>query len=142
MASHIERRKFLATLGGAEAAWPLAAQAQQPAAPVVGFLSGVLPDGFTERLRGFRQGLKDTGHVEGENVTIEYRWAENQFDRLPVLAAELVRRRVEVIATEAPQTTRQPRRSPSSSPSTKTRSDLALSPVSPDSVATRRVSIF
>src|SRR6516162_6170626 len=99
MASHIERRKFLATLGGAAAAWPLDARAQQSAMPVIGYLESRSPDGMTDRLRAFRQGLKDTGYVEGENVRIEYRWAENQVDRLPVLAAELVRQRVNVIAT-------------------------------------------
>src|SRR5215831_7904983 len=98
MVSHIERRKFLATLGGA-AAWPLAARAQQAAMPVIGYLESRSPDGMTDRLRAFRQGLKDTGYVEGENVRIEYRWAENQVDRLPVLAAELVRQTVNVIAT-------------------------------------------
>jgi putative ABC transport system substrate-binding protein len=98
MASYIRRRKFLATLGGGAIAWPVAARAQQPAMPVVGLLYPASPDAFPERVRAFRQGLKDTGYVEGENVAIEYRWAD-QFDRLPELAAELVRRRVAVIAT-------------------------------------------
>jgi putative ABC transport system substrate-binding protein len=95
--ANIERRRFVALLGGAAAVWPRAARGQQPAMPVAGFLSSTSPHLYEHRLRPFRQGLKEAGYVEGENVEIDYRWAEGQHDRLPALAAQLVQRRVAVI---------------------------------------------
>src|SRR5882724_12866343 len=98
MARHIERRKFLATLGSAAAAWPLAARAQQPKVPTIGALviGNISPEQFW---REFRQGLRDLGYVEGQNIRFEFRSAEGHLDRLPELAAELVRLKVDIIVT-------------------------------------------
>ena len=98
----MRRRDFIKGIAGPAVVWPLVARAQQPTVPVVGVLDPRLPGNVQDLLRVFRQGLKDTGYVEGENLALEYRWAENQMDRLPTLAADLVRRRVAVIAAISP----------------------------------------
>jgi len=98
----MRRRELISLIGGAAAAWPLGVRAQQPTPPVIGFLHSQSPDGFTEPLRAFRQGLKESGFVENETVAIEYRWAETRTDQLPALAAELVRKRVAVIVAFSP----------------------------------------
>ena len=121
------RREFITLLGGAAAAWPLAARAQQPAVSVIGWLSSRSPGESKHLVDAFRSGLQTLGYVEGKNVAIHFRWAEGQYDRLPAMAAELVREKVAVLATLGASRRRllprpRPRRSRSSSTSAETRS--------------------
>jgi putative ABC transport system substrate-binding protein len=97
----VKRRAFIAGLGSA-AAWPVVAQAQQPAIPVIGFLNSGSRDGYVPMVAAFRQGLKETGYIEDRNVAVEYRWAEGQYDGVPAMAPELVRRQVALIVANSP----------------------------------------
>ena len=129
----MRRRQFIALLGAA--AWPIAARAQQPAMPVIGFLDSRSSDGMTSRLAAFRQGLKEVGLVEGENVTIIYRWAEDRVDRLPDMASELARQATVIVTTGGPPAAFAAKAATTIIPivfsSARTRPGSVLSPASP-----------
>src|SRR5215469_12227827 len=98
----MRRREFITSIGGAAALWPLAARAQQSAMPVIGFLNGGSPDGYEPQVNAFRQGLKEVGYIDGQTMAIEYRWANDQYDRLTALADNLIRQRVSIIVANTP----------------------------------------